>query len=461
MRIHLDPIDVLVNYVYETQFDDITERVVEVTKDFIVDTIGVLYAGSNASGIEALISCLGRWGGSPQSSVYGGYKLKLPMPMAAMANSAMIHARDYDDVHDPSGTHANVTILPVALALAEREPQITGRLFVTAMAIGIDIVCRMGMAFKHRFTGWHASSVFGGFGAVACIAKLRGFSREQILNSFGIMYSMVSGNRQSIADGALTKRLQPGFIVRNAFMASDLAEKGVTGCREVIVGRYGLANLYFNGDYDEEILFKDLGRRFEGANLSYKLYSCCRSCHASIDATLDLKAEFGIEEADVEKVDVYVSRRTVSQVGRTFKLRSNPQVDAQFSIPYTVASAIVYGRVGLEEFEEKSISNEMVLKLAGKVSVFEDPDILDHSKSTPQKVVITLSNGKVVVKQVELRRGNPLRPPARAELEEKFFSCMERSLVSVENSRLTAFLTGAAEIEKLDVAFHAFKSLLD
>ena len=108
-------------------------------------------------------------------------------------------------------------------------------------------------------------------------------------------------------------------------------------------------------DLAVEKLKNNLGKEFYGDGLSFKLYPCCKVTHTSIEAALSLKKEHNLRVEEIERVSVNVSPGAYNTVGQPFEIRTDSQVDAQFSIPYTVALALTDGQVSLSGFEPNRI----------------------------------------------------------------------------------------------------------
>ncbi|MGD0626411.1 MAG: MmgE/PrpD family protein [Thermodesulfobacteriota bacterium] len=272
----------IVNATYEKLPSD----VVEVTKKLIMDSLAVSMCGSAEAGVNELLDIFKNWGGKKESTVwvYGG---KLPYISAAQINATMVHASDYDDTHDPSPIHTGVVSVPTAFAVAEMLGGIDGKKVITAVALAVDFAIRMCMACKISIfdSGWHYTTLHGNFNAAAVTGKLLGLDEESLVSAFGLAYHQAGGNGQCVDDGTLGKRIGPGFAVRDGIMAVMMAQKGITGAKNLLEGRYGLFNLYHRGEYNPEVLTANLGERYEVMDLSFKPYPCCRNDHLSIDAT--------------------------------------------------------------------------------------------------------------------------------------------------------------------------------
>ncbi len=127
------------------RYEDLPAAAIEVTKKDILDTLGTALAGSTAEGAKELIGLVEELGGKPESSVIA-YGSKVPSPQAALVNGFMARSPDYDDTHDVAVIHTGTTVIPAAFAAAERKGAVSGKEFITAVALSIDMICRMGLA---------------------------------------------------------------------------------------------------------------------------------------------------------------------------------------------------------------------------------------------------------------------------------------------------------------------------
>ncbi|OIQ94751.1 2-methylcitrate dehydratase [mine drainage metagenome] len=421
----MDEIEVLARHVRGTDYASLPDDARYSSKLAVVDLIGVAIAGSTAPGCDAVLNTLGAWAG-PRSSTVIAHDLSLPAIHAAFANSSFAHALDYDDTHELAQLHATAAIIPAALAVAEETGGVSGKDFTTAIALGVDVAARLSMALRSNMhDGWVPASLFAGFGAVAAVAKILDLSAEQTRNAFGIFYGQSSGNRQALLDGALAKRLQPAFAAMQAIYATNFAKAGITGAARVVGGKYGLAELYAGGKASREEITKELGQRFEISNMSFKMYPCCRGTHSAIEGALRIVKRESLDPDAVESVAVSVAPFTFDLVGSPFQIRDNPQVDAQFSIPYTVAVAIKRRAVGLSDFQPDVVVNDAeVRRLATKIVVRPDLHRFDSETDSPRTIVrLRCQDGREWVERVATLKGEPKNPLTVAECVEKYRSC--------------------------------------
>lgn len=442
------------DYIVKTNYESLPAEVVAVTKKFIIDSIGVGLAGSSVSGNLDIIDLLKQWGGKKESTVLV-YGMQIPAPQAAFANSLFIHSPDYDDTFDKTATHANVTSLPSALALAEALHR-SGRDLITAVAVGVDLTCRLALT-SHLFHGWHNTTTVGIFGAAAAAAKVLQLDRQQTVNALGIAYSQAAGNRQGREDGAQTKRLQPAFATKAGVTSAFFAKRGVSGAQNIFQGQWGFFRLY--RDYSQayeperwaETLIDGFGARFEGVNLGAKPYPCVRCAHAPIDGALMLATENNIRPEDVAGVTVFTNERVIDTAGKPFVIRTNPEVDAKFSIPYAVAVALARKKVTLDDFKEETVRNPQLVDLAAKVQVAVGPEFKDSTSTMgPIEIQVELRNGTVLTHRVELTSGHPENPMSDAAMLDKFYDCASHSAKPVSKQKIDQLLQVLTVLETVD-----------
>jgi len=430
-------VEKLVTYISETNYDGLPKEVINETKKFILDTIGVGLAGAREPGCKEVVDLVKKWSSNNAGSTIIYYGDKVSPPDASFANSVMMHALDFDDTLDSSAMHAHVSSLPAALAMAESKGKVNGKAFITAVALGVDITCRIGSAILSPLS-WVRTATCGSFGAAAAAVKILNGGEKEILNTLGIVYSQTAGNAQCLVDGGLVKRMQPGFSARSAVFSAALASQGVSGATNVFMGEYGFFNLYEKGKIKEETAVENLGDHFGVMDLSIKPYPCCRMTHATIDAALELYNAHHIDVEGIAEVVVYVSKMVSDMVGAPFTIRANPQVDAQFSIPYTVAVALKKGKVFLNDFTTDTVRKDSsLLEFAKKVRVLIDPE-LSANEISSANVVIRMLQGESISFKVTTLKGSPQRPMTFNECADKFKKCIEYSHKSslIKNSEV-------------------------
>jgi 2-methylcitrate dehydratase PrpD len=454
MTMETPPIEYqLSRYLADTRFEDLPHEVVQYCKQMIIDSLGVSIPGSLAPGCKEVAALADQWGGGQGATIMvSGHKTS--PPLAALANSTMMHALDFDDTLDASALHTFVNILPAVLAAAETKDKVTGPELITSIVLGVDIICRLSLAIS-RPLSWIRTATCGGFGAAAAVGKLLNLDVGQMANALGIVYSQTAGNAQGLVEGRLVKRLQPGFAAQAGVTSAFLAQKGITGSQAFLTGEYGFYSLYERGEYDPEPVTRALGDHYAILDLSIKPYPACRMTHSSIDAALELRSGL-LDSAgnldrldDIQKIQVIGSSMVKEMVGKPFKPGSTPQVDAQFSIPYTVATALLKGEVFLDHFEAGAISDSSVKALADKIHVIASQDLAAKDIFNA-RMKMTFKDGEIREATVNIPLGNPARPMDMAMCREKFKRCIDFSGLKFDQDRQETLLNRVENLEKMD-----------
>ena len=432
-------------HIVSTTYDDLDDRTRTVTKQFILDTFATLLGGSTAPGCREVVDLVKHWGGRKESSilVYGG---KVPAPCAALANGTMAHALDLDDTHDEAVVHANISALPAALAVSEALGGVDGKTFLTAVALGVDVACRIALADRGALR-WILSATCGVFGSAAAAAKVMGLNEEKTRHALGIAYSQCAGNVQALVDGALVKRMQPAFSSQVGVTAAFLSQRGITGAREVFEGKYGYYALYSAKPHERERALDGLGKRFEGVNLSAKQYPSCKCTHAGLDAALKLAQRLP-RDTDIEAVKILTTRHNFNMVGRPFEWGENLQVSAQFSLPYTVAAALLRKDFFIDDLSEDKIKDARVNELARKTTVIPVDDGQNRDL-VPATVEVKTSGGHTFQERVEVVKGHPLNPLTFEEFKQKFLKCNQFSAHPLSEKKAQGFIKKVERLEKI------------
>ena len=422
---------VLARFARETSFADLPAPVIAAAKANIFDTLACAAAGSSAPAVDVMRELALEWGGASQATILA-FGDKVPAHHAAWVNGTMSHARDYDDTHDAAVLHAGVSVVPAALAAAELRGGVRGAEFIVAVAAGLETICRLGVATRIGIveSGYMYTPLFGHFAATVAAGRVLGLDVTQMVNAIGIAYSQVAGNHQVTRDGALTKRMQPGFAAQSALVSVQLARRGVRGAQATFEGVDGFLRVYLRDRCDRDVLREGLGERYEFVELSYKPYPCCRFNHTAIDAALALRSA-GIRAERVRRVRVGLNRQAYEAVCTPLEVRRAPQtiVHAQFSIPFTVASALIDGRVELSHFTQAAIRRADILALAQRVEPTVDEDIEREwgRNVSPAKLEIEMDDGGTLRERVDYPLGHPRRSMSTADFDAKAIDCFRAS----------------------------------
>ena len=239
-----------------------------------------------------------------------------------------------------------------------------------------------------------------------------------------------------LAQGAWTKRFHAGWAAHSGMVAAQLARKGFRGPTSIIEGRDGFLHAYSNGADPSKVL-EGLGSGFEILRTSVKPHGCCRYMQPPIDAVLKIVKENDLPPEEVEKVRVGILRAGAHLIAEPLEEKYAPQsvVDAQFSMPFGAAVAVLYRKAGLGEFHLSKIRSEEVQQMMKRVECVADPNL---EKTFPKQwcatAEICTKDGKKYFTRVEYCKGDPENPLSWDELIEKFHD-LSHGLMS-KNQRL-------------------------
>lgn len=405
----------LAEFAAALDFADIPPAVVASVRLRTLDIAGIALAASTGESAPSILGALEGWSAVGDCTVIGA-KRTAAAPLAILANGALAHSLDFDDTHAASITHASAVVVPVALALGEAAA-LDGRALITAMVAGYESITRLGMAAPGAFhaRGWHATGVCGSLAAALVAGRIEGLDAARMTAALGVAGSFASGLLEYLDDGSWVKRVHAGWAGHAGAVAAALARGGFTGPASVLDGRFGLYHTFLGVDPDPAP-FDTLGRDWQTLAIGYKPYPCCHYNHAYLDCALQLRQAHALAPDDVEAVECRVPAGQAPIVcePRAAKLRPRTAYDAQFSLPYSVASALLDGRVGLDSYTAGRLAEPRRLALAARVTHAIDPEST-FPHGFPGWVRIRLRDGRMLEARVPDGRGSlacPLPPEA-------------------------------------------------
>jgi len=416
----------IAGYLVRTGFDALDDDALRATKEHILYTLGTILAGSSAPGIKQALAGARALGGASEESTVLVTGDKLPAASVALVNATMGHSRELDINDDRIAYKSSITVIPAALAVAEKVGKVSGKDFITAVCLGVDLGIRLGLATNPKPV--HARAIaLGPFAAAAGCGKILGLDDSGMHNALGIAFcrSTVAGN--STVAPSLTKRLGVGFAAQSGVIAASLAVAGFPAAGEVFQGSAGFFQTFYQQEGDYAALLDQLGSRFEIVLVGPKPFPSCRYTHCAVTGCLSLLHKHSIKASDIQEVRVQIGERDMRSVGgwseeeKKKKRRPEGVVDAQFSIPYTVAATLLSGGLSLEDFTDAKLRSDELLELATRVKMILNPE-LDHGPMDvkPQVVEIVTRDGKVFSERVMYPKGNPNNPVTSDELVAAF-----------------------------------------
>jgi 2-methylcitrate dehydratase PrpD len=403
------------------RYEDLPFEAVEATKKSILDTLGVMLPPSSlVKNCISIYELMSEGGGKPESTIIG-FGGKAPCWVAAYINGSLAHALDFDNcvgLEKPL-MHPTGSSFPAALAMVGRAGKVSGKEFITAVALGDDLCTRLAACPRGNVVSdypFFPVTTFGVFSAAAAAGKLLNLSEPEIVNALGLALNRVSGTVKGLFSSEL-RAVRDGLNAREGVICALLAGQGMDSCKDSIEI---LFDVYYRNDVDTSYLTADLGKHFRGSEVGFKPWPSCQGTHSYLQAVLQIVTENRIPPEQVEQVILHGNKEGYSLcTPEAIKQSPTTSITAKIALPFVIGLAIVYKNVSISHFLPENLSDSAVIKIAKKV-VFK----LDASLGSFASIAeIITADGKVFKCQVDKLRGSIQNPLSTQELITKFKDC--------------------------------------
>lgn len=411
----------LAQFAHDLRYEEIPDEARTAAKRFLLDSVGCALAALDLPDMAAAHRYVAELGGADHATVIG-FGTRTNLPLAALMNSLLIRALDYNDIYwkqDPS--HPS-DLIPAALAPAEGG-NLSGKDLLVGIVLAYEIEMRLCLAAHPgiREVGWHHASLTQ-FASPLVAGRMLGLSVDELVAAVGI-----SGSSHftlgGVVAGKLTnmKNTADPFATEAGVRAALLARQGYTGPVEVFEGKEGLFQVLGNVRWDAGALLDGLGERFLITECAYKAFPTEALTHQPITAVLGLRTEHGIAPHEVGEVLVETTTRGADILSDPEKYRPTTKETADHSLPYCIAVALAKGNVLPSDFAEEALGDPLVRELLGKIKVVKNAEIDALFPKVKRAIVtITLTDGRVFRRVEDFAKGEPERPLSDAELLAKF-----------------------------------------
>lgn len=435
----------LVDYALAQRYEDLDARTVSALKTFIQDSLGVGICGARVPFAPKLKALCNLWGQGRDAQVLNTGEW-MPAPSAAMINAWQIHNQEFDCVHEAAVVHPMAVIQAVLLAFSQRKGNVTGQQFITAVSIAVDVATTIGSATRSPLTFFRPAWC-GALGAVCGLAWLDGLSNEQTQQALGITYSMLGGTMQAHVEGTSMLAMQIGVAARSAINAYDLAAAGLDGPVDILDGPFGFFSL-IERESDFPAALQQLFNEHRINQVSHKPFPTGRACHGGLDALQVLIRQYGVKASDIDKVTLYAPPLINRLIGR----RPTPEMAVSYArlcFAYSAATLFIDGDVAVDCYDEHKLRNPERLTLADKFTVVLD-DNTDPNAMSPQRIEVTLNDGRVLQHDIPNTLGSPARPLSREQHLNKFIRCCKAAPQPLNNSQIQQLIDTSDALDTLN-----------
>jgi len=415
----------LARFMADLSLERMPESVAALARYLVLDGAGIAFASGRFDFARRTLAAMRGLADGGGEGVVIGFPDRLPFRDAAIVNGLLVHGLDFDDTHLGGVVHVTTSLLPTILAVGARLRR-SGAEALAAYVGGVEAMARLGAVAKGGFhqVGFHPTGLVGAFACALAAGKLMGLDEQQLATAQGIVLSTASGTLEFLEDGAWNKRLHPGWAAAAGITAAALAQGGFVGATKAYEGRFGLYASHLQEHLaraDLDLATAGLGEQWELMNVAVKPFPACHFTHACADAAIALRRVHRVDPASVRRIKALVPAETVKTICEPVANKRRPAnaYDAQFSIPFIVASALRYGRFGLAELTDAALADCETLALAERVDYEADP-ASEFPRFYSGELILERSDGVVLRHREARNRGSSDRPLADAEILAKF-----------------------------------------
>lgn len=401
----------LAAYATHSRFCELPQHVQDEAARTFLNWMGCALGGSGDPAVLAAIRTVAETGGAPQASVIG-HQLRTDVGSAAFVNCMSSSALAFDDTHLATVTHPTGPVAAALFALCEKQST-TGEEFLNALALGIEIECRMSNVLllppSQSNLGFFITGLTGPIGTAAAVGRLLRLDEKRMRSAVGLGAAQAAGFRST--HGSMAAAFVPAHAARTGYSAALLAASGLTCSDAALEAPKGFIDVFANGA-DPCHAVRDLGRHFEMLSNAYKPYPCGIVIHPALDACLEIAASL-----PPGTTPAHIALR-VHPLALSLTNRPSPKdtLEAQISLQHWAATSFVHRTAGLAQLQQDCIDSPSISALRKLVSAISDP-ALRRDEAIAE---VTLPSGRVLTAHVTHARGSVDRPMSDDELDAKF-----------------------------------------
>jgi 2-methylcitrate dehydratase PrpD len=406
-------------FVTETTYVDLPRPVQVLARRCLLDLTGTAAAGLGTELSRIIrnhaVRAFAAGAGAPSARLMFDGRTASP-PGAALAGGMTIDSFDAHDGHVLTKGHAGCAVLPGLLAVADAAGgAISGEEFLTALVIGYEVAIRAGIAQHATCPDYHTSGAWNALGVVAVAARLTGMDYAPLRHALGIAeYHGPRSQMMRCIDHPTMLKDGSGWGAMVGLSAADLAADGFTGAPALVVENEPVAHLW-----------SDLGERWRITEMYFKPYPVCRWAQPAVEAALALRRAHGVEPEAIASIEV----ETFHEAVRLDQHRPATTEEAQYSLPFPVAAAMVKGRLSPTDISGAALADPAILVMSDRVVLKEADDLNARFPAERlARVTLRLTSGQALASDTTPARGDAERPLSDAEIMDKYMTVAEPAL---------------------------------
>lgn len=396
----------IINFIHTLTWVDLPPAVQNQARRCLLDTLGAALGGRKTEVSQIIYDFA--------ATVYGGQGARLwwdgrpvSAPGAALAHAMTIDSLDIHDGHPLTKGHAGAAVVPALFAFLEQQRSVSGQELLTRLVIGYEVALRAGIALHATACDYHTSGAWNALGCATIGARTLSLTPEQTRHALGIAeyYGPRSQMMRCIDHPTMVKD-GTGWGAMTGVSAALLAQQGFTGAPAITLEAPEVAAHW-----------RTLGTEWEILNQYVKPHAVCRWAQPAIEAAVQLQQRHRLQPEQIQHIVV----RTFHNAVRLNLRRPQDSDQAQYSLPFPVAAALVYGKLGGSQLTGDALRDPLVLSLVDKLDLVEDANFNAHFPARRfAQVSIATNTGAVYASETCEARWNAMEPPTDEELRLKF-----------------------------------------
>lgn len=442
-------IDRLATFIADTHWSDIPSPVLDHAKLVLLDTFGVMLAGSRRPEVAALMERLTRGAGSGATLFAPGWK-RHDVRTAALLNGIAGRAIELCEGLRLVSGQAAMQVLPGILALAENRGA-SGRDLVAAFVLGYEAAGKLCSSFTPRPLA-HQNGQASLLAAAAGGARMCGLDADGVSRAMRISTTLLlTPSYTNVVAGATCLNVAGGMSGLVGALAPELAEAGFTAQNDAV--EEALGQMVGIG-FDAHTMLGGYGSPWQITRNYFRLYACCNPIHPALDALHQAIAALHAQPQDVARIDVATYRFA--------SVMNNPAPPnffaSKYSLPHACAVLLVRGRLDHDAMDDSALGDARIAALRSKVHIVEDPAMSERApRHRPARVTLMLKDGRQATAEVESHRGDFDAPFERQEILDKFRGLAAHVLSDEGVRRAEATMLGLEAVTDFGQAIDALR----
>ena len=398
----------IAEFIEGAEASNFPREVIDAAKRALIDWFCVAIGGSTEPVTQSTAKATKNWAGPGRAFLLSGAHTT-SAAAAALINGTAAHALDFDDTHVGAVTHIGGPTIAATMALASdrglKEPEI-----ISAIIAGYEVAARIGnrLGQPTNMRGFHATGIFGSFGATAAASVLTKLNQTEILNAIGLAATQVSGLTASF--GSMSKPFHAGKAAFNGVLSAEMAFAGFDARKDLIEPEGGLSQALFP-DRSTSIAEISFENGWEITQNTFKPYAACLLTHAVIDGARQLAPK--LVNNDFKRVKLYVGEPAIRLAGIDEPVTP---LQGKFSLAFCAALGLKGYAASETDFVQTRMADPELRKILHKVKLVSDASLVD----TSSRIEVEFEEGTSLVAEVPVALGNPKNPMSIEDMWNKF-----------------------------------------